>query len=664
MNIAIVGSKNVKKLADVLYQSFDGISVLGYDDVNKFREAMIMRPLDFHRMILLEAAVSSEEVSTDDVYEFQEMILGNYPAMKIITISTDPQFTKFLAGLFNGRNYGHFCFSSLKGKILVDISSKDIPELYKIYKKQAYKEEVQSKEEILEGNKVVTEVPVENKEEIEGYIPPTVEQGKRSFLDKILGKGPKQAGKLTKDSGLQKIGQGTGITEFTNEAEGVDFSGQNSGTQDNEENMNIDGFEDPFANSDSEDFNDIDIFNVGDPVDLGLGNSVPENKPPIVFLDKEDENEEKKEENKDSNFGIIYRQPKEEEPIPFDINRLEKEEYVPVLNLEVPEVQENPEEPEEVNIDVPTVDLNSLKQTVAQTDFEISEDILNTPNLIDSLNLDVEDANVSGFDMDMNGLMSAYEDLNKPKVIEKEVIKVVEVNSGDSFRNKNGVRILILTGDRRIGCTKLGLNLANKYSKQEKVLFVDFDRVRHGSLGYLDLNDILQEEECIQNGVSHLKNLNTLKHVCHYYKKGNFYTLTSMYSEYPEDNQIKVAQEILAMQREYSTVIIDCPLENLYLLQTIVPFSKVLICAEDDRVGVLNLLSMLSTSFEEENETYNFFKESYFVVGRKNRIDVFTNELKDIVEMFGMDESMCDWRQVKVLGGMRDINSLIERMGK
>ena len=35
MNIAIVGSKNVKKLADVLYQSFDVINVVGYDDVAK-----------------------------------------------------------------------------------------------------------------------------------------------------------------------------------------------------------------------------------------------------------------------------------------------------------------------------------------------------------------------------------------------------------------------------------------------------------------------------------------------------------------------------------------------------------------------------------------------------------------------------------------------------
>ena len=154
MNIAIVGSKNAKKLADVLYQSFDVINVVGYDDVGKFRHAMVSRPLEFHRMILLEAAVSAEEITTDDIYDFQEMVFKNYPAMKIVTISTNAEYTKFLAGLFNGANYGHFCFPSLKGKILVDLVSKDIPELHRRYSAYVYKEEVESKAEILEENKI------------------------------------------------------------------------------------------------------------------------------------------------------------------------------------------------------------------------------------------------------------------------------------------------------------------------------------------------------------------------------------------------------------------------------------------------------------------------------------------------------------------------------
>ena len=81
------------------------------------------------------------------------MVFKNYPAMKIVTISTNAEYTKFLAGLFNGSNYGHFCFPSLKGKILVDLVSKDIPELRRRYAAYTYKEEVESNAEILEENK-------------------------------------------------------------------------------------------------------------------------------------------------------------------------------------------------------------------------------------------------------------------------------------------------------------------------------------------------------------------------------------------------------------------------------------------------------------------------------------------------------------------------------
>ena len=187
---------------------------------------MVTRPLDFHRMVLLEAAVSGEDISTDDIYDFQDMVLANYPAMKIVTISTDVEYTKFLASLFNGKNYGHFCFASLKGKILVDIVSKDIPELYRKYGANAYKEKIESKEEILNDAKIVADTPIENKGDISGYIAPQ-QTGKRSFLDKVFGRGPKNAGTLTKDDGLAHIGQGTGMTEFTEEVQGVDFNNEN-----------------------------------------------------------------------------------------------------------------------------------------------------------------------------------------------------------------------------------------------------------------------------------------------------------------------------------------------------------------------------------------------------------------------------------------------------
>ena len=651
MNIAIVGSKNVKKLADVLYQSFDVINVVGYDDVGKFRQAMVSRPLEFHRMILLEAAVSSEEVSTDDIYDFQEMVFKNYPAMKIVTISTNAEYTKFLASLFSGSNYGHFCFPSLKGKILVDLVSKDIPELYKRYNSYAYKEVVESKEEILEENKIITETYVENKSDIEGYIAPPENTKKRKGLGGLFGfTGPKQAGNLTMNSGLEHIGQGTGITEFSEGVQGIDFSGNNQGNNQGDQifddNMDYSNFPEEQSNEDER----FDFFGgYGDGVDLGLG-GIEDNQDMVDGV----------EETPDTTF-VPYRMPQEEEPVPFDIHRLEKEEYVPLLDLEE---KEEVEQQEVADINVPFIGLDSLKKTVEETDFSLSEDLFNQPNLIEKIGLDVEDADVGAFEGDMSALMSAYDDINsKPKEVIVERVRVVERGGSLSFRNKNGIKMIIVTGDRRIGSTKLALNLANKYAANEKVLFVDFDRNRHGSLGYIDLDGLLEEPEHIQNGFNHLKNLNILKNVCHYYKKGRFFTLTSMYGCDVEDNQMRIVQDVIASQKDYTTVVMDCPLEDLHLMQNIIPFARVLMCVEDDKVGIINLLTMLNSTFESENLLFNFFEKSHFVVGRKGNVQKFKNELVNVIDLFDLNEGMCRWDNIEVISNIKDIHVLLERTG-
>lgn len=667
MNIAIVGSKNVNKLADVLYQSFDGLNVVGYDDVRQFRQAMVTRPLDFHRMLLLEAAVSGEDISTDDIYDFQDMVLANYPAMKIATISTDVEYTKFLASLFNGQNYGHFCFSSLKGKILVDLVSKDMPELYRKYAANAYKEKVESKEEILDGDKIITTVQEENKADISGYIAPN-QGAKRSFIDKVLGRGPKNTGNLIKDGGLAHIGQGTGMTEFTEDVQGVDFYGESTEKVEEEDSViDVDSYDysNPVEETEMEDFSGFiqdeetekfEIFgSMYSPVDIGIGHieESEEVERPIVYLEKETPRP-----------VVELRKPIEEEPIPFDINRLEKEEYVPLLDVE--EIEAPPiieDETEDINI--PTVDLNSFRKTVEETDFNLSSDNFMQPNFIE--HIDVEDADVGAFDGDMGALMSEYDKANQPQVVVKEIEKVVErviqVGGATAFRNKNGIKILIVTGDRRVGSTKLALNLANKFSSREKVLYVDFDRHRHGSLGYIDLEGLLEEPEHVQNGINHLKNPNIFKNVCHYYKKGRFFTLTSMYGSYVSDEQMKVVQNILASQRDYTTVIIDCPIEDLDMLKTIIPFSKVLLCAEDDKVGIINLMNMLNSNFEDEGILYTFFERTYFVIGRKCNVEKFKAELFNVVNLFDIEETKCNWANVEIVGVTRDINSLVERLG-
>ena len=648
MNIAILGSKNVKKLSDVLYKSFEAINVVGYDDVAKFRQAMVSRPLDFHRMLLLEPAVSSEDISTDDIYDFQDMILANYPAMKIITISTNPEYTKFLASLFIGRNYGHFCFGSLKGKILVDLVSKDIPELQRHYATNAYKEDMTvGKEEVIEG-KVTNRKEEENKNEIDGYIAPPENTGrkKRGIIGMLGFGGPKEAGNLTMDGGLGNIGQGTGIDDFSEGIAGVDFSQQPISDDPDSVDVDMSGFAQEPSDFDSDD--KFEFFGGMDGIDVGLGHF--DNQDDFSFDEPADTTPETP--------SVVLRKPVEEEPEVFDIHRLEKEEYVPTLDVD--ESGMETVDDDEGFVNVPMVDLDALKKTVENTDFTLSDAMFQQSNLFDKV--DIEDADVSGFDGDMGALMSQYDDANKPKDAPPQVI-YVDREGSSKFRNKNGVKILIVSGDRRVGVTKLALNLANKYATREKVLFVDFDRNRHGSLGYLDLDTILEEPEHVQNGFNHLKNQNILRNVCHYYKKGKFFTLTSMYGAYADDNQMRVVQDVLAAQKDYSTIVIDCPLEDLYLMQNILPFAKILFCVEDDKVGIINFVTMLDSNFDNENIMFSFFEKSYFVVGRKGNVEKFLNGLAYVIDLFDLDEGMCKWNNIEILGSMRDINTLVERTG-
>ena len=177
------------------------------------------------------------------------------------------------------------------------------------------------------------------------------------------------------------------------------------------------------------------------------------------------------------------------------------------------------------------------------------------------------------------------------------------------------------------------------------------------------MDGLLEEPEHIQNGFNHLKNLNILKNVCHYYKKGRFFTLTSMYGCDVEDNQMRIVQDVIASQKDYTTVVMDCPLEDLHLMQNIIPFARVLMCVEDDKVGIINLLTMLNSTFESENLLFNFFEKSHFVVGRKGNVQKFKNELVNVIDLFDLNEGMCRWDNIEVISNIKDIHVLLERTG-
>ena len=665
MNIAIIGSKNSKRLAEVLYEMFDTVKVVSYDEINEFRQAMMVRALDFHRMILFQEGLDRTDVSDEDLFDFQDMILTNYAAMNLITISKDADFCKYLGEMFCGNNFAHFCVRNLKAGMLVDIAHFTIKELEKKYSDFLYKAEIDSVEETLNADSVAEYEPkIEEEEDIPNYIPNTTKKKpKFSLRNVIFHPAPKYEVDLVKKDGLTSIGQGFTQSEFSEAPESVDFNSNN------EENK--------------EEETEFDYF--GNDTDLGLGienfdsefetGETEEIEHPIVHLEKEDIEDSSKGNSFENEFDVDesknifdYQAPKEAY-VPFDIHKLDKEpvDFEPTLDIAEKEDTDyfsDAEEPEDINIPDVSEGFSSLKRTMEETDVKPFEDVQDN-NLNNHFNMNMEDAEVSAFTGDIDSLMAEYdEEKRKQNTIEVPVPMPTQNAINSVFRNKNGIKIIIVSGDRRVGSTKLALNLANKYANREsKVLYVDMDRNRHGSLGYIDLDTLTEEPEHIQNGLIHLKSANILKNVCHYYKKGRFFVLTSMYGNYADDSTIMNVQNILASQHDFSTIVIDCPLEDLHLLRNIISFSHVLFCVEDDKVGIINFITTMDSSFDDDNLLYNFFEKSYFVIGRRGNIVKFQKELNYIVELFDLDESACKWNNVEIIGTLKETDKLAERTG-
>ena len=676
MNLVIIGGKNPEKMAETLYKTFDDVKILSYANIRGFLDAISLRAIDVHRLLMLQDGLEYEEDNIVD--RFIDTIQKVYPAVKVITLSREPSWSKYFYQFFGGLDGGHFCITSVKAKMLADFVSLPVGKLIEKYSNFAYKESTNVSTEdtdIIEENNIEGE-EIFTDDNVDGYIPPPEEEedGKdnRNIFEKLMGKAPKSKGKLTKKNGMQEIGQGVGVKEFSQEIQPVDFGEETEQHDFDTDELDVNVFlgdsdlglgvdVNPYSDSNFEEAQEImDKYSEMDDIQEEIITETTEEREPIVvpsdFLTKKEE---------------VYNEYESEETVVV-IDSEENSEEEEVSNFVIEENNESVVVEDEIEIpDNNTESFENLKKSVNEaklnTDIDMPNMTLETMDKLDEV--DDSEENMELFAGNMDNLMQQFEEASKPepKVIIKEVMvpgpsqpQVVVRNS--KFRNKNGIRVLIVTGDRRIGCTKLSLNLSSMFTKTDKVLYVDFDRNRHGSLGYLDIEGIFNEPEHIQNGLEHLKTVNVLPNVVHTYTKGKFYTLTSMYGNYITDKQMKEAQAVLLQQREFTTVVIDCPLEDLYLLNDILYTSNVLICAEDNRVGVLNLITGLAQCRGSEKFKATLFDRSSFIVGRGCNINKFTNELNYVCnDLF--EGTAGDWPRADILGTIKNVQELDWKLG-
>ena len=247
------------------------------------------------------------------------------------------------------------------------------------------------------------------------------------------------------------------------------------------------------------------------------------------------------------------------------------------------------------------------------------------------------------------------------KIVEVEKLVEVEtfVGGGNRRTYKNGVRTIIVTGDRKTGVTGTALNLSAYYAKTGKTLYVDLDTVRKGSLLYLGIENIALANPAQISGVENLMSVNGLSHSVYAFDKRNFDCLLSSYGSVIEPQRIKDLQRLLISQRTYDTIIIDCPLENLVHLEDMVLYGEVFICMESTVPSIVVTLSSLSDmDFEDKGMSY-LFNNSQFVLSKGSLESDFEKNLRYVSDIFSLEEQKLDWSSVKSLGVVDKLGSVL-----
>lgn len=634
MNLVIIGAKSAQKLTEIVRKSFDDLNVFPYLDINIFMQEASLRSMEVHRLILLQDGI--DDVSDDNVYDFVDFLAKYYPSIRVITINKDMDTTKFLGGLLtSSTSHVHFCSPSITNKMVIDLVASGLDELRKRYSKVIYKKEAESYTNIIDD--------IDTNSEEKSDEP----EVKRGFLSKVFGTGPKGKKKnksVSKKGGLQPIGQGQGVEQLT-ELESTIFDTDDTN---NEELQDTEELQD----ADSLDYSMFDV----EEGDIGVG-FVPgiETEKTIFDIDEDEAETEFSDTETPESFDNL-----DELGGFFGVDNDVDGDDEELDNTDFESVEDEYDGGSDNNYETPPLNnIEKIKRSMAETTIEGIEDFkFKKPRP----KIDLEDIDDTPLDLgtDMSTIMDDYEEhttKTKVKVVEK-VIKVA-VKEGKGIRNRNGVRIILVTGDRRTGMTKLSMNLANIFAKQEKTLLVDFDRYRKGVISYIGVEDLIDEPEHIQNSLNHVRNEKMLQNITYLYPKGGFYCLFSLYGEEIDDEQMSIAQKVISNQKEYTTVIIDCPMENLYLMDNLLYNSNILICIEDDKVGIINTVINLNSSVDDEFMPH-LYNNSSLVIGRGSNIDKFKSEMAYVETIFGLDETPYNWGSLDIAGTIKGTKKLAE----
>jgi hypothetical protein len=274
--------------------------------------------------------------------------------------------------------------------------------------------------------------------------------------------------------------------------------------------------------------------------------------------------------------------------------------------------------------------------------------------------------------MDFNALAEQYQDENtQVKVVTKEVVREVikEVPGGggavnsryQNIINGNNRGLFLVTGDRRTGVTHTAITMANFFAQKIPTLYVDLDTIRHGSLFFLGLEDIVECESAIQNGLNLARNGQDIRRYAFRTTKFKFDSLISMPGCKFSDTELRDSLSHLIFEdNSYGAVIIDCPAENIGLVNGLLYNMDVFFCVDSDLCGCNNILTLLDGTSEYLDKKMQMLMRSrsrYLVKQTEDRNEFATN-MEYLEQTFALAEEDINWARVPCVGTLNDIDSV------
>jgi hypothetical protein len=664
MHLFLIGGNSAEKIRDVVAQQFDDLETTVCSSINEFVELSNNRTLSVDRIFLLQDALATEKDVHSKLVTFNDYVCSWFPAAGFISIMKDRSSLELVANTFRSPFMVHVLVGKMKPVMLVDLVSQRIDVIKKKYGSAIT---VSSSDEVLDeiiGAEPKKEESPSSEQQSSPQVAQDTGKKKKGSLWGLFG-----GGKKKKEAANPK--QRTYTPLAVDAPVGSSPSESVFVTEENPQQMpkvEAQVFQEDNSPLSPDDETEIDysVFDIDGAQSVGLGVSITQ--------DSTHKNEENIEGANDfDSFEQAEYQPElfpveEEEPV----QEVKLEEPAPVIvkpepiriGLDIhsdPVVTEERKQPLDLGVREREAKLSELRDNVFSKGINIDISVVTT--IKHNPGFDIKDVDDDSPILEnIDTLSDEYEDQSVKvieKVVEVQVEKIVNIG-GKQKSYKNGIRTIVVTGDRKTGITRTALNMAAYFAKSARTLYVDYDIVRHGSLLYLGLENIAIEEEHVQNGLSLLRNLKTLDSVTYAFPKGGFDCLISTHGTEFEEGRLKDAQRILSTQRDFKTVIIDCPLENMHYLEDIVLYSEVVICVEPNVPCILNTVLGLSKTSENDKFLSFLFNNGHYFLSKDDDVTEFQRSMSYISGIFSLDNESINWGTIPVLGSVVNFEKVLE----